>query len=797
MDNSVISHLIVRPQSRRYYLLVSLRRPLFFNMLLALVLSWSTLGYAEQWLPQDWVPLSELSDDQKQQCRVGCRGVYVEPDYQQSGNDLTIEADEKLIDTKQYSARVQGNVLVSQGDRRITAAGGHFDQRNGAATLTGKVTLRDIGVLIEGDNLSLGSDNRVSMNNARILLHDQRIISTGKAVERSHDGHIHIDKASYTQCEADRQYWQVQASKIHLNPDKGYGESTNAVLKVLGVPILYTPYLRFPIDDRSQTGLLYPILSFDSDNGLDVTQPFFWSIAPNIDVTLAPRWIENRGFGVDVENRWLTRNSLTNISGSYLFDDKGGDDLIRPNTFADTDRWLASVQHQSRIKRISTYIDYTQVSDFDYFEDIPINVLNVGVESFDTAITQSAGVAYNSSNWQVGVNLLRYQRVFLQGNEQYRQLPNAYLNANIPLFAGFELDIQQQYAYFDHPDNTRITGQRQRLDYQIRYRKDWSWGYVNSAGGIKNLLYQLQENTANAPTQQNIHVPVASFDAGLIFERSAGKRLIQTFEPRVFYSYSGESANNLRQNQLPVFDTNLATFNYQQLFRDNRYIGFDRIGDSRQLSIGLSTGFIDTKQGYERLRLSVGQSYFFQDRQVNFGLSSEQLQTSKSDIALQMDVAINKNWRLIGETQWQPTTEQLTGGNIILSYRGNKSQHSTLFSLSHAYQRSANVTMADTQQSKLSLYWPITRGWQGFTVWEYDFERERNLNANVGMRYQNCCWNIDVMWFQHIQSDSLNTNIDNFDRGVLVQFQLTGLGSFGKDFDSVLQRLIFGYTERP
>ena len=78
--------------------------------------------------------------------------------------------------------------------------------------------------------------------------------------------------------------------------------------------------------------------------------------------------------------------------------------------------------------------------------------------------------------------------------------------------------------------------------------------------------------------------PIGSVDAGMIFERLAGRRgqRLLTFEPRVLYLY----VPFRDQADLPVFDTALPDLNIVQLFRRNRYVGADRLSDSNQLSAG-------------------------------------------------------------------------------------------------------------------------------------------------------------------------------------------------------------------
>src|SRR6185312_17497480 len=99
-----------------------------------------------------------------------------------------------------------------------------------------------------------------------------------------------------------------------------------------------------------------------------------------------------------------------------------------------------------------------------------------------------------------------------------------------------------------------------------------------------------------------------------VFERPTrfgGRSLTQTFEPRLFYVY----APYHNQNQIPIFDTALADFNYPQLFTENRFVGGDRFGDANQVTLAATTRFLRTG-GQEALRATIAQRYYFDEEKV-------------------------------------------------------------------------------------------------------------------------------------------------------------------------------------
>src|SRR5690606_22053450 len=131
-------------------------------------------------------------------------------------------------------------------------------------------------------------------------------------------------------------------------------------------------------------------------------------------------------------------------------------------------------------------------------------------------------------------------------------------------------------------------------------------------------------------------LPIFSVDSGLYFDRTSnlfGQGYTQTLEPRLFYLYVPEED----QTDLPIFDTSEPGFNYDSLWRDNRFSCRDRIGDANQISLGVTNRWLDEK-GLERQRFSIGQSYYFRDREVQLpGIDyrkRDDAQSSQSPIAL-------------------------------------------------------------------------------------------------------------------------------------------------------------------
>ena len=185
-------------------------------------------------------------------------------------------------------------------------------------------------------------------------------------------------------------------------------------------------------------------------------------------------------------------------------------------------------------------------------------------------------------------------------NDDYKKLPQLtaqYRGDRQP----FEIDPigLVQYSNFDTDEENRVIGQRLYAEAGATYPMNWQYGFLRSTAKYRLLGYQLDRQIDGLDENPGAASALASIDGGLFFERQtslAGRNVLQTLEPRVFYLYSQFD----EQTDQPDFDSAELTFNYNQLFRDTRFSGRDRLDDANQVSIGLTSRFLDEDTGEER-----------------------------------------------------------------------------------------------------------------------------------------------------------------------------------------------------
>ena len=282
-----------------------------------------------------------------------------------------------------------------------------------------------------------------------------------------------------------------------------------------------------------------------------------------------------------------------------------------------------------------------------------------------------------------------------------------------------------------------------------------------------------------------------------------GGSLTQTLEPRLYYLFSEFEDQSL----LPVFDSSEMSFSFNQLFRDDRFSGGDRIADANQATFAITSRILDDV-GKERARFSLGQINYFEDRLVSL---SNPLQTwltrtspiaTTSALASEIGYAFGESWRVNAEMQWNQDTEEVDEGSFQLRYQADSShlfnigyRFRSILSTNPAFVIPANIDPR-IKQTDVSVIWPLAGNWKLLSRWNYDHSNSRNLESFVGVEYSNCCATIRIIGREWVDEDELFLPNIEPNRGVFVQLTLNGLGNItGGGLSSLLNDGIPGASE--
>ncbi|MFJ5299688.1 LPS-assembly protein LptD [Pseudomonas sp. NPDC088368] len=808
----------------------------------------------------DWVPREKLTAAQLAETGPYCSGAYIEP-IRPGMDDKTAKSDAPTFigakasryQQEEQIASLAGDVVMRQGSMQVESDEAALHQAENRGELNGNVRLRDNGALIVGDHAEVQLDTgEAKVDNAEYVLHKSNVRGNALYARRAENAIIRLKDGTYTTCEPSSNAWTVKGNNITLNPATGFGTATNATLRVKDIPILYTPYIYFPIDDRRQSGFLPPTIGASSDTGFSLLTPYYFNLAPNYDATLYPTYMAKRGLLLEGEFRYLTKSSEGQFGAAYLNDDN--DDRKLESDSKDT-RWMINWQNRSGLdERLTAHVDYTKVSDPYYFKDLKSGQEGVSTHNF---LNQQGDLTYRGDSYWARLNVQQYQLTTITQITPYARLPQLTLNGTLPFNpGGLKFDYESELVRFDRDlrdgsfvdedgipqsrlDNNvqglaRANGDRLNLAPSISLPLTASYGFVTpklkyvytkydldlDAEGKRTLLADESYNSS-----QDRAVPIFSVDSGLYFDRNTnwfGKDYRQTLEPRLYYLY----VPNKDQTDIPIFDTGETTFNYASLFRDNRFVGSDRIGDENKLSLGVTNRWIEDN-GFERQRVSFGQAVYFADRKVQLpGISYQDRKDAQSDVspyALEYEYRFNRDWRATSDFNWDPDSRSTRSGSAMVHYQPEDNP-GKIINAGYRYRNDqvrydqttgrwsvggGDATLPDgsvikdyykIQQHDFSVIWPVAPQWSAIGRWQYDYNRDRTLEAFGGFEYDNCCWKLRLInryWVDYDESTQEVAQNEKGDRGVFLQIVLKGLGGVvGQKVESFLDKGIQGYRER-
>lgn len=758
--------------------------------------------------PWDWVKKSQLPDPSV--CQTGCDGAYVAPtpdwpDADKAPAQSPLHASAASSRMANNTVTLSGDVQVSQGNRHLSASEASLNRDTDQVVAGGGITFREPDLLVHGSRAEFSTDTALGhFEDASFVEYHNQLRGSASLIQRSSDNTLDLEQAMLTRCPPDDEVWKMKAGDIHLDNEEGWGSAKNATLNIHGVPVFYTPYITFPIDERRKTGFLWPTLSSSSRNGFEMSVPYYLNLAPNYDATITPRYIEKRGTMTALELRHL--NSFGNwvLAGAYLHDQlyTDGANTSNPSANQDTppqaERWIGSVKHSGEIDGFYTGIDYTKVSDNDFFRDLSTDSLELRRASH---LNQSAAFGYNNEEWLSQVLVQQYQTIDAQLNQQYKILPRVSLE-HLTGSANFAVDwlFDTEFTRFEHDqswDNggTFTTGNRSYGEIGASYPMRWAAGFITPTAKVRNVSYNLDATAPGADKTPSATSPLGSLDMGLIFERNAGSYL-QTLEPRLYYLYSDYKD----QSGNPRFDTRELAFSYSQLFRDTRFAGHDRLDDANQLSVGMTSRFIENTRGREVLSLSLGQIFYFDDRKVQLGPVTPLDQVSNSNIAAEAQFQPQDNLWLSSTLLWDSRRDLVNEGGLGVHYQ---SPGNSLYNFGYRYRRNGasniGTGVRNLSQVDTSVVQPLSERWQAYARFRYDTEEHRTVDQLAGVRYEDCCWAVSILYQRGIDNEYLDQTsgqtVVQQSNVFVLEFQLKGLGSLGNKAQSILSENILGYKD--
>ena len=611
------------------------------------------------------------------------------------------------------------------------------------------------------------------------------------------ENQVQLSQATYTTCAPGNDDWYIKLDKLRLDYDHEVGKGTDGTVYFKGMPIFYSPWLSFSLNNQRKSGFLPPSLSTSSDSGVGFSLPYYWNIAPNMDATITPHVMTRRGVQMKNEFRYL------NTAWGGLYNSTVKAEFLPSDRLRDNEnRYAYSLIHtQNTAHGFSGTINYNKVSDDHYFTDLSSEVS----QTSQSHLLQEGVLNYGGSWWSASAKLQQHQTLQPDRDnpvlEPYKLLPQITVNARKPDFYLTDSSFMGQYTHFTRPTQTvggtKISGKsadRTVLYPQIALPYVTPGWYVTPKIGVNIRRYSISDQSASTPDNINVSTPIFSVDSGMTFERSSnwfGKDYTQTLEPRLYYV----NIPYKRQDDIPIFDSGLADFNFAQIFSENQFTGWDRINNANQLTAAATSRLLDPTSGNEIMRAMLGQRFYFTRNRVTLNSPdprSEDRKWNKSDFLAAFSGQILPRLYADGAWQYNLPDRRLTRYSMGLSFRPEPGKV-----LNAAYRYNREIT-APVNQIDVSGQWPLGGGWHGVGRLNYSFKDSgtqystgsqsgRLVEGLAGLEYNGGCWVVRGV------VKRLALTEKNASTAFFIQLELSDFARLGSNPLELLKRSISGY----
>jgi len=650
---------------------------------------------------------------------------------------IRLEADHLDFDEQSGTYRARGNVLLERGGYTLRSESVDYDAARGVAQARGSVHFDAPEGTLDGSELYLHLDTgRGTVKDGRLWLRDDNFRASGRQIVRTGAQSFFIEDGRFTTCDADPPPWQIGAGSMAVTIGS-YARVRHARFYLSGLPLLYSPYLLFPVKTERESGLLTPSFGYSDRRGFQADLAWFQVLARNQDATFYLDYLSELGVGKGVEYR-------------YVFDgDNRGEALFyHVSGLQDADdRYAVDWLHGGDLPggvRLSADVEY--VSERDYFEDF-----GQVAEEYNKDLVQSTLAAARQWGALNVTGLFEYTKDLEQNNEQTLQrLPEVRLDLLRQRFgtSPFYYDIDGSATRFWRREG--LTGDRfilrpslaavwkpgdlLEIEPEIGYT---GRAYRTSSEGPGEVTHGIYDLSTRVSTRlERIYAP----QSGRL------QKLRHSIEPDVVYRFIPEDD----QEDLPSFDA------------------ADRILATNQLSYGVTnrfTGRLQEAEGgapvyHDYLYLRLSQEFDIREARRE-QLSAEDHRTPFSALRLEATLRPTLRSYLDLDLRYDANrdVEQIT---VLNADAGTGDARGNAVDFGYRYSQESLEYLSGHLQ--LALLKPVYLDYLN----RYDLRENTQLEQVIGAEYRSQCWSLFLTYRDRLE-----------DREIMVSFALSGLGRVG------------------
>jgi len=660
---------------------------------------------------------------------------------------VLFEADNLSYDPESGTVTATGNVEANYGDRILMADQVIYNDRTDEVFAEGNVSImQPSGEVLFADRIRLRNDlSEGIIESLRLLLQNNAQLAATRAT-RTGNNTTELEEAVFTACEecewAGAPLWQIRSFRVTHDQERQRIVYRNASFEILGVPVAYLPFFSHadPTVQR-QSGILPPSIGSTTELGNWIELPYYFALAPNYDLTVAPMLTSSEGLVLKSEWRHQIRSGSYEFEGSITNAVRRDDDnnelsghRVRGHLFGSGDFDLADDWEWGF--DIEAVTDDTYLKRYD-FTDRDRLTNNIFARRFSGRNTTTI-----DSYYFIGL----------------REEDDAGLTPIIPLLADHRQVLDERYfggqvglnvnaLVLQRTDGTDTS----RLSSELT----WTRTHVSNLGQVYTFhlsgradIYHV-DNVALMPGDPDDEqfvvraLPLAAFEWRWPFVRQNGsvRQVIEPIVQVVGAAYGGNPGD------IPNEDSASFEFDETNLFSYNKFPGLDRWEEGPRVNAGVRLAAHTLSGGSGSIVF--GQSYRFRD-DSNFDQDSG-LESERSDFVGRIDLRPGRYLDLIHRFRLDRDDLHFRRNEVAL-WAGTEQ-----YNLEVGYVRLADDQIASTLGSREeisgSTYLTIADNWAFRAGARRDLENDRMINSYAGLIYEDECTEIELSYRRRFTRD--------------------------------------------
>ena len=717
-----------------------------------------------------------------------------------------IVADEISYDDNAEQYIAKGNVTITKQDKNLSADYVRFDQKNMKAFADGHVIMTTGQDVLTGSSMEMDLDTETgTVYNGTIFLQENHFYIKGDKIKKVGKNSYAADKASISTCDGDRPAWKITGRNLNVTVE-GYGFVKHAALWAKTIPVLYTPFLVFPVKLKRQSGLLAPQFGYSDRKGTEYIQPFYWAINRSSDATFYVDYMAHRGEKLGLEYRYVLDeeskgtlmydflNDRKVDDGSFDSSEKWGyedDDVLRSNSHR---YWFRMKHDQTLPFDFSVKLDIDIVSDQDYLHEFKegltgfdetdayfLKIFGRDLDDYDDPVrTNRLNLNRIWPSYSLNAELLWYDNVINRRLEEMdttlQKLPFiGFGGSKQKLFSSsFYFDLDSEYSYFYSEDGAK----GHRIDAHPRFYLPYrykSYFTVEPSIGVRETVWHLDKDEYSTSDKKTYNRQIYDTKIELFSEiyrmfnvkGESVEKIRHTIRPQIIWDYIPEKDQDeyplfyeLDQDEYPLSDgldriekQNLVTYSITNTLTSKSIENREKKG---AYSIDKPNGL----ENYKSPRYAYNQFCRFKlEQSYDINKAKDDDPEPFSPIYAELELMPGRYFSIDADAEWSHYDSRFRSRNVALNLwdqRGDK-----LF-----------VEYRNTIGSSESIYTDfllkISESLSAYTEYERDIFNGQDIKYGLGFLYEMQCWSF---YFHFIKEED--------DHRFQFMIKLYGIGEIG------------------